>query len=847
MSNYVEERADGGFAFYIDGDLQFDTLDEALYHESLALPALCLAQRSRPDGLRVLICGGGDGLALRECLRFPGVVHADLVDYSPEVVELGRTRFAERNEYAFEDARANVHIADAWEFLNEAPAYDVVLCDFTVPRRPEDTRIFTREWYERIETALAPGGIVALNGVSPQATPEAFWCLHRTVRAAGLSALPYRVCIPSFRAQGYGAWAFLLAARHPLRLSALRDLRCPVPTRQTDLPRLWRGAHFSRQERRLGSLVPLHSLAEPHLLRLLLNPGDISPASSAFAANTFSLPELTMRRDETSAALPEPLSPSSSRAGDAAFDPLVTAIPVLHPYHTRDMIETLARQVLGSVRALDIKQLVEALLQRGGSLPGDLLSGLKRLSDTLRARAPRLEAMGTWGLRLFATLVILMTLANAIAPDNAFAKGSFGLGHASMSRGFSSSFSGARGFTGGGRVSSARGSFSGARGMGSSFGSGGRAPRTGFFGTPRAITSAGFRRSYGRGQMTDIYGNVYASRTYIYCGSGGGHIHPYYHTYGAHNPRPADMPPPQEHKTLFAADDDMLVMENGDVLITLSDSAYLLVTGGTIALFHAKIPDPLLALYPDPQMFDTISGQIVDQQTTASDEAAARRDWLGWTGWTSALFPVIAEDRTELRNLEDLGKRLNTALTRLGKPANPPAPAPLNALSAGGEGGAVELFNGCFLLPDDRIAFCGPEGRWRFTDGRTITSEVSGEKPARCAPELAEALKSILLKLQKEFTADLTTAANDLTLLQMDLIALNKDLAEYQNIFAANGYQYDYEVDYGTEVIGVSDAIARTRRDITGNQDETQKVLIQQIKTQRELGRINVALQRLGS
>src|SRR4051812_23304420 len=112
MGLHLDERADGGFALYIDGDFQFDTADEAIYHESLALPALCLARQARPDGLRVLICGGGDGLALRECLRFPGVASVDLVDYDPSIVELARTRFAEVNASAFEDARVTVHFRD---------------------------------------------------------------------------------------------------------------------------------------------------------------------------------------------------------------------------------------------------------------------------------------------------------------------------------------------------------------------------------------------------------------------------------------------------------------------------------------------------------------------------------------------------------------------------------------------------------------------------------------------------------------------------------------------------------------------------------------------------------------
>ena len=51
------------------------------------------------EGMRILICGGGDGLALRECLRFPGLASVDLVDYDPEIIELARTRFAEVNSH----------------------------------------------------------------------------------------------------------------------------------------------------------------------------------------------------------------------------------------------------------------------------------------------------------------------------------------------------------------------------------------------------------------------------------------------------------------------------------------------------------------------------------------------------------------------------------------------------------------------------------------------------------------------------------------------------------------------------------------------------------------------------
>lgn len=811
MSLHLDARPDGSYALFIEGDLQFDTRDEALYHESLALPALCLARSQQPAGCRVLICGGGDGLALRECLRFPGVSHVDLVDYAPDVVELGRTRFAAQNRDAFADPRVTVAVQDAWDFLPETPLYDVILCDFTVPRRPEETRVFTREWYARIGQSLLPEGVAAFNAVSPQTTPEAFWCLHRTIRASGLHPLPYRVCLPSFREQGYGVWAFLLGAHRPLQQAELRQLECPAATHQIDMRRLWRGARFSQAERRKAQSAPIHTLAEERLLPLLLNPG--RPALA-----------LTARSDGQEAPY--------------SIEPLLRSIPILHPYHTREMVETLAAQVMGTIRTLDIERLVEALLRRAAELPRDLLGELRRLRDYLRERFLRFETLGRWSYKLFAALVILMTLANAVAPDNAFAKGSAGIGHASMSRGYGGgSFGGERGFSSvnGGRSA---GSFGGERGVGGSFG------RIGGFGSESYSTSsarivgAGFRRSYARSGPTDIYGYSYSPRIFEYCGSGVGHIHPYYAT-GGGGARPVNAPLPQRHQALFVADDDMLVMENGDVIVTLSDTAYLLVTGGTVALMSSQAPDPLAPLYPAPNFFKSLEEQLRDQQAAAQAEIKNRQDWLAWVGWTSALFRSTADDKLELKNLQDLSKRLDLALSRLGKP-------PEGATPVGQERAQqVELFVGSYLTPEGTIALRAPDDRWLSTDGQQMwRSDDLQRRP--CPPHLKAALKSVLAKLEKEMQADRAAQDNDLKELEAERDSLAKDLTEYKTILAANGYQGDYEVDYGTDEIPVSEAIARTQSDIQTNRQESENANIERARQESDCQRVSTAVQSFG-
>lgn len=803
MNLFVEERERGAFAFWADGDLQFDSADEAIYHELLALPALTLAHAGLPDGradLRVLICGGGDGLALRETLRFPHVRHVDLVDYSAEIVELGKTCFADLNQHAFADSRAHVHIADAWEFLEGVSApYDVILCDFTTPRRTEDTRIMTRDWYARVAGALAPNGVAGINAVSPQSAPEAFWCLHKTVRAAGLNALPFRACIPSFRAQGYGTWAFFLASHRRLRRADLRTVAaCPVETTGADLAHLWDAGAFSPAERVLEKRVPVHTLAQPCLLPLLLNPGKNSRASGA-------------------------------ATGLPSLDNLLTSIPILHPYQTRVMVESLASQVVGSVQALDLRRLVDALLARARELPATLRNELRTLRDFLsRRNVPRLSDWNLWAQRLFAMIVVIMTLANLVAPDNVFGKGSFGLGHASVSRSYSSS---GRSF---GRSSFGRSGPSGYSSKGRS--------TTGSFGAPTGptvsesrpsypITGSGFRGSFQRGQPTDFFGNSYRPRTFIYFYHGGYGYNNYNNNGGGSDTSPT----PEQQKARFVADDDMLIMDNGDVIITLSDTAFLVVSEGTVTLHSDSSPTPLIALYADPLLFENITTRLQGQQEGLKEEMNTRREWLGWVGWTRVAFLSVKGDQEELDALADLDKRLTSALAHVGGTAHRTPPSDL----PGGQAtGAVELFSSAGLLTDGRVALIDSTGTYRFTDGKTITD---GKTTDPCPPALAGALGSVLAKLEKEFRADLTEAGSDLTTLASDKASLTKDLADYATLATANGMEY--EVDYGTDTISASDAIARTNADLVQNATDTADAQ----KSQDTLGGQITRLQTVGA
>ncbi|WP_052852342.1 polyamine aminopropyltransferase [Streptomyces avicenniae] len=188
---------------FLNGDLQFSSIDEYRYHEALVHPALVGARE------RVLVLGGGDGLALREVLRYPDVAEVTLVELDPAMTELGRTYGAlrELNGGAFEDPRVTVVNADAFTWLRGAPGpYDAVIVDFPDPEDTATAKLYSVEMYALLANVLAPQARVVVQSGSPFFAPRTYWSVDASLAEAGFATTPYQVDVPSF-----GNWGFVLA------------------------------------------------------------------------------------------------------------------------------------------------------------------------------------------------------------------------------------------------------------------------------------------------------------------------------------------------------------------------------------------------------------------------------------------------------------------------------------------------------------------------------------------------------------------------------------------------------------------------------------------------------------
>lgn len=194
---------------YLNGQLQFSSLDEARYHETLAGAALSSVARPRD----VLVLGGGDGLLARELLRWPEVETVTVVDIDPAVTQLARSSppVREFNGGSLDDPRVQVRNEDAFTMTAQgAQAYDVVLIDLVDPSNERLAKLYSVEMYQQVDRLLRPGGVLVTQATSSFFSPNAFAVVASSVAAAmpDASVLPFTVNVPSF-----GEWGFVLATR----------------------------------------------------------------------------------------------------------------------------------------------------------------------------------------------------------------------------------------------------------------------------------------------------------------------------------------------------------------------------------------------------------------------------------------------------------------------------------------------------------------------------------------------------------------------------------------------------------------------------------------------------------
>ncbi len=246
---------------YLNRVIQFSTLDEYRYHESLIQLPMSLAKHKN----NILILGGGEALAAREVLKHSEVEKINIVDIDPQIFEIATTNphLKATNKNALNHKKVNPIAMDAMVYLKECEElFDVIIADLPDPTNDNLARLYSQEFFKLAKSKLSPNGIFVTQATSVYHTNEAFWCINETIKSAGFkNVIPYHAYVPSF-----GDWGFIMASNQAINTNKINfnnlELRFLEEEKVQNL--------FSFEKDIIKTDMPFSTLDNPKLLELYL-------------------------------------------------------------------------------------------------------------------------------------------------------------------------------------------------------------------------------------------------------------------------------------------------------------------------------------------------------------------------------------------------------------------------------------------------------------------------------------------------------------------------------------------------------------------------------------------------
>ncbi|MGO4393618.1 polyamine aminopropyltransferase [Variovorax sp. M-6] len=232
----VVTRGAAGHRLFLNGNLQFAERDEYRYHEALVHPVMAAHGAPR----KVAVLGGGDGMAVREILKYPSVESVTLVELDPNMTRLfsEHETLAALNGHALNSPKLRIVNTDAFQWLQQpGEVFDVIVVDFPDPTNFAIGKLYTNSFYALLDQRLAASGYAVVQTTSPLVARKSFWTVATTIESVGLTATPYHAHVPSF-----GEWGYIIASRRPFRMpdalpEGLRFLSLPTLPLLFDFPR----------------------------------------------------------------------------------------------------------------------------------------------------------------------------------------------------------------------------------------------------------------------------------------------------------------------------------------------------------------------------------------------------------------------------------------------------------------------------------------------------------------------------------------------------------------------------------------------------------------------------------
>ena len=157
---------------FLNGDFQFNSDYEELYHEWFTHVPVILNGKV-PE--RVLVLGAGDGLLMRELVKYDGIRSITHVDLDSRLVALANTHptLTAMNRGAFGDPRVDTQFGDAFQYVRRSrESFDAVYLDFPYVMDYNLSKLYSREFFHFVRDRLAEGGYAVLDAPAENFNPE---------------------------------------------------------------------------------------------------------------------------------------------------------------------------------------------------------------------------------------------------------------------------------------------------------------------------------------------------------------------------------------------------------------------------------------------------------------------------------------------------------------------------------------------------------------------------------------------------------------------------------------------------------------------------------------------------
>ncbi len=254
----VLTKARDDLRMFLNGNIQFSSIDEYRYHEALVHPVMSLAKKRN----NVLILGGGDGLAAREVLKYKDVEKITLVDLDPAVTHLCSTNplIKKLNKGSLQNEKVIVLNRDAYKFLeNTKESYDVVIVDLPDPNNESLNKLYTNVFYRLIYNKTSNEGMVVIQSTSPFYAKKAYWSIRKTVHSEDFFTTGYHLYVPSF-----GDWGFTLGGK---QMFDKKNIHLSVKTRYLEDDVIQSMFAFAKDEKLMEDKVKINKLTDPVLIQ----------------------------------------------------------------------------------------------------------------------------------------------------------------------------------------------------------------------------------------------------------------------------------------------------------------------------------------------------------------------------------------------------------------------------------------------------------------------------------------------------------------------------------------------------------------------------------------------------